>query len=243
MEENTVMDTPEVVTEVVTEVTEPVVDTAPTLSEDEAIAIKSGWVPKEEFKGDLENWKTAKQFNEYGQLLDQTYQQKRKIQKLTETTEQLVSSIKDIQEQSYQKALNELKAKTRSAIEVGDVEEVERLQDEQLKIKQTITPAVTPNNIPDHIIEAVKTFQDENKWFQGKTAKEIAMTQFATAREKELLTTGMDYGKILTTIKEEVRKDFSSYFTNQNQTLPSAVSAPTRPVAKSTKLSFSDLPA
>lgn len=223
---------------------------APAIDAEEAAARKSGWVPKEEFKGDPSEWKSAKQFNEFGELLEHTHQQKRKIQKLTETTEQLVNSIKTIQEQSYQKALAELQAKTREAVAVGDVDTFERLQAEQNQLQkpQTFDMPELPK-VPDHIMDSLNRFKAENTWFKPNpsdataTAREKAMTAFAIAKEQELLTKGVEYGIILKTIKEDVRKEYASYFGNPNQSLPSAVNPPAGSPATRQKISISDLPA
>jgi hypothetical protein len=52
---------------------EPVIETTesiPQIPESEVEARAKGWVPKEEFKGNPNLWKTPEQFIEYGKLLD-----------------------------------------------------------------------------------------------------------------------------------------------------------------------------
>ncbi len=225
-------------TEVVTEI--------PQGSEEEDKARQGGWVPKEEFKGDPDLWKSAKQFNDYGQLLDVTHQQKRKIQKLVETTEDLLRSMHSIKDRSYQEALHTIKAQRAEAISIGDQDTAEKL----FQAEKNLIPPAPINQTPPEMIEQGVKFGQENKWLKNPndalcTDIERRMSTYAYEREKQMLTEGLEYGNILSTIKEEVQKGFPDYFRNfqspQNTVVPSVT--PRSTVSRSSsKLSISDLP-
>lgn len=219
-----------------------ITNTTPTV-EDQARA--KGWRPKEEFEGNEGQWRTATQFIEHGELLDHIHQQNRKIKKLTESTENLLGTMSTIKQDSYNKAMSDLRLQMRQAVEQGDITQVESIQEQQFKLVNSTKTEET--KIDPEIDKEAKLFVQNNPWFHsqpvnGATAQELAMSTFAMAKEKELMNSGLDYSTVLQLVKEEVVKSYPSYFSNTNKTKPASVSSSGTMTKKDKTYSFSDLP-
>ena len=103
----------------------------------EKSARTGGWKPKEEFDGDPEEWVTAKEFLRRGEYFNKIHNQNRKIKQLENALETMAGHHKRVFESAYNKAKSDLKRQRAQAIDDGDGQAVEVIEDhmEQLETK------------------------------------------------------------------------------------------------------------
>ena len=93
-------------------------------SEEELKAMEHGWAPKEEWKGDPEDWVSARTFNQKGELFGKIRSLERDRdhmkQEFTQATAAMVDMLKKAKETEYKRAKAELKKQKREAIEEGE---------------------------------------------------------------------------------------------------------------------------
>lgn len=154
------------------------------LSDVEKEAIRQGWVPKDQFKGDPKHWRDAKAWVDRGELLE-------KLNKSHEETKLLQQSLRhllDLNKNAFEKAKKAeadslLKAK-RDAIVSGNVEAVETIEQEYAKLTKSADVEISQSEIPKEVYE----FVDRNKsWFNDDTQHNKDLKSWATAYENNLL--------------------------------------------------------
>lgn len=212
------------------------------LSDVEVLAMSQGWRPKSEWKGDVEEYRSAKEFVERGELFSS-------IKHLKEQVRALVDTNQRIEKITYDKAMADLKSLQKSATEVGDVVEVEKLTDQisDLKIKAANTPAppATPEQAEGN------AFVERNKgWFNANTAENKIMRQYAIDKEIELRQAHpeLSTARLLDKVESAVKEFFPKKFETRRSVNNSGVSVPSSEAVSTTsgpgkKLSYGDLPA
>lgn len=122
-------------TEVVDPVVEtPVVQAAPDPAEEQASQF--GWVPKEDWVAqgkDPSEWRSAKEFNERGELYNSLHSTKRELKQTQATLTALQRHHQFVFEKAHQQAIEELKREKRAAMRNEDFETVEAIEDEMEK--------------------------------------------------------------------------------------------------------------
>ncbi len=183
-------------------------------------AIRMGWRPKEEWRGDETKWKSAEdwvkraeeimpimktQLSDYDHKV-QTLQKTVESQK--ETMDRLIKMSELTAQQAYEKAARDLKLKQMEAVRDGDLDTWQKLEDEKEKIQK---PEVITKESPP-----VNPYYDEwhkaNNWYTS----DDAMTLFADAYGKTLPQ--MPYQDWLKTIENKVKSEFPHKFTNPKRT-------------------------
>lgn len=160
-------------------------------------ARKFGWTPKEEFKGDETQWKTAEEFLQRGKEINGFLRKDlERIQGKNLTLEQELREVRkaveefkgfhaETAERAYKKALKDLQDKKKEAIVLGDGEaviEVENQIDElkESRVKQEVTSTEATKEVPDAIYqEQFIAWQSENPWFNEDKALRAAASGFA----------------------------------------------------------------
>lgn len=154
--------------------------------EAEARAHSLGWRNQEEFNGEPDKWTDAKSFlkkaNENIPMMRENFKkidaQNRRLQaKLDEVTRrqaELVQRQQEAEARGYQRAMAEIEAMQREAVEAGNVEQYDRLQKKKSDLagnyfpKAPDQPAETPQNeglpLADQV--AIAAFEQQNRWFR-----------------------------------------------------------------------------
>lgn len=176
---------------------------APALApvSDEARARAMGWKPLAEFKGDPRRWTDAATFIAHGEeelpiLRDQNRRMSEKLARfepemetLRSTVTQQAAAIKRAEtiarradETGYNRAMAELKAKQREAVEVGDTAAYDMVQaqiDASLAARQAVEAEVveeTPPPAPQNDVwPETREFLSDNPWFQADAELRTAM--------------------------------------------------------------------
>lgn len=173
----------------------------------EQIATEKGWKPKDQFEGDKDTWRNAKQFIEHGEILDSLSQLNRKNKKLTETLEKVVESTSKLKSEAFEKAKKELESELERATEQGDVKRVKDLAIRQVKLE---TEGTQPNvQFDTDIQNEIDVLKNNYPWIdRPTTAEEVAMRAFAIAREQELRKGGLSDLDTLKELNIEIKKRF-----------------------------------
>lgn len=207
----------------------------------EQIAMEKGWRPQEEFTGKAGEWRPAKEWLERGELLDNIHKQNKKVKTLEDSITKLLDQQSKIQEQAYNKALKDLQKNRREAASMGDVDQVERLTQEEFQLRQNL-PVDNSSTI---MKTKAESFQARNAdWFNQDGAENAAMRAFAIAKEQELLVhrPNAAYDDVLEMVEKEVKKTFKHRFESEQTSKPAAVSGGRSGSVTRAKLGFNDLP-
>jgi hypothetical protein len=191
----------------------------------EEIAKEQGWKPKEEYQGDPNKWRPAKEFVDRGELFSKIDSLGRELKDTKKALTMLQEHHSKVRETEYKKALTELKTLQKKHLEEGNsdgyLETTELLTD--LKAEQKAREVVN-QTIPQQPQQEHPTFTNwlnENKWYQ----KNDEMRQFADA-------VGTGYAKlyqdlnpeeVLKYVTTQVKQRYKDFFVNPNRTKPGLV--------------------
>jgi hypothetical protein len=184
-------------------------------------AAEQGWVPEEEWEGDPEQWRPAKEFLDRGELFKKIEDQNRTIKEFKKALEDLKGHHAKTRDTEYRRALETLKAQKVQAIEEGDAQSVVKIDDqidlvkeEQRKLAtQAYEPAVQELN-PEFV-----AWTDRNKWYE----RDENMKIFADALGQRLAAAGRSPSAVLAEVERQVREEFPHKFKNPNRDKPGAV--------------------
>lgn len=171
----------------------------------ETRARKMGWRPLAEFRGDPARWRPAAEYLDRGQtMLPIVLQQNRELtDRLTRvegrfaevqtTAQEQLQIIKDLRDMGakanqagYDRAMAEIKAKQRQAVEAGDtgaydqlVEQAEALRESRPATMAEPAARATPTKTsPAPLTAAVRGFIAENPWFNADKLLSDTMVGF-----------------------------------------------------------------
>lgn len=177
-------------------------------TEKEQLAMSKGWKPKNQFVGDTDDWRTASQFLEYGDIIETVTHLNQKNKKLTEALEKVVASTAQIQQVAFEKARASLQQEMAEATERGDIKRVLELSDK--KVAMETNKSVPQQSTDDETKSAVKAFKDKYPCVAAEATIEMSPDDMSTRayilhREKQLLNKGMSHKDILETIDTEMQ--------------------------------------
>lgn len=190
----------------------------PEQSTDELRARQHGWVPKSEWEGDVDEWVPAKVFNLKGELFGRIAKDKSKITELETAVTGLVEQVKKAHDAGYARALDELKAKKRDALDEGDTsavleidDQIDSLKEEHKKTKEEMAAKVSPKTQSNPEFDM---WHVDNEWYltdQSTTAyaNELVMEM---NRNAQVSGTQLNYSKMLNEISRKVRQKFPEKF-------------------------------
>lgn len=202
--------------------TEPTSNTEPKqLSAVEQKAAEQGWVPQEDWSGDPEQWRPAKEFLDRGELFKKIEDQNRTIKEFKKALEDLKGHHAKTRETEYKRALDTLKAQKMQALEDGDAksvinidDQIDLIKDEQRKLaSQPQEPVVAELN-PEFV-----AWTDRNKWYE----RDDNMKIFADALGQKLAAAGRSPSAVLAEVERQVREEFPHKFKNPNRDKPGSV--------------------
>lgn len=235
METNEVVDTSVVETVVDnTQTTEQTVD----LYEEQAK--NQGWKPKDEWEGDEDKWRPAKEFIERGEIFNKMDTINKELKETRKALKMLQEHHTKVKETEFKRAVDELKQMQKKHLEDGNsdgyLETTELLTD--LKAEQKAREVVEQNK-PAQVDPRFTKWVDENKWYtqnpeMRKYADSIGIG-YANSNA------GVSPEEVLEYVEQEVKERFKSKFVNPNRSKPSAVeSSKTAVSSTSNKFELSD---
>jgi hypothetical protein len=185
----------------------------PEYSEVELEAMKFGWKPESEFVSkNGRKWKTAEKFLEDKPLYDKIDEQHKTVKDLKRALDAMRKHYDTVRETEYKRALDELKAQRRQALEEGDLVRAEEIRDE---IDETKQRAPKPEVVEDNtrVADALKVWKGENDWYE----QDEDMTAYADGYGNKLLKQGVDPVEVLEQVTKKVRAAFPQKFRNPNR--------------------------
>ena len=200
----------------------------------------SGWVPKDEYKGDDHKWVDAGEFLRRGELFKKIEDQSKQLKDVRSALNEMKKLHSQVREVEYKRALDALRQQKKDALIDGDAEAViaadERIDlvKEQVKQLQSAPADVQENSGAEH--PEFVSWTEQNSWYKSSTP----MKAFADALGQDLARAGNSPSEVLRKVAIEVRKEFPNRFKNPNQEKPGAVESGKGSGTSSAKFTLSD---
>lgn len=192
-------------------------DEQPQLAPIELEAMENGWKPEEDFKADPKNegkkWRSAEEFMDRKSLFDRIETGNHEVKQLKKTLQQLSQHHANVEKKAYEKALADLKAERKVAIQENDMARAEELRDEMDDLRDKISEVKPPVEIPTGPPPELVEFKTRNSWYQ----RDDAMTRYADSVGQELFNQGLSPTKVLEGVEKKTREAFPEKFRNPNR--------------------------
>jgi hypothetical protein len=192
--------------------------TTPVHTETEIRAMESGWVPQDQWEGDPDQWRPAKEFVDRGELFKKIDDQNRTVKELKKALDDMKRHHGAVRETEYAKALATLKAQKTVALEEGNAAQVVQLDDQIDLVKEEQRNLKTEPQEPQ-VNPQFTEWVDRNKWYEGNQP----MRAYADALGRDLAYKGLSPVEVLKEVERQVRMEFPNKFTNPNRGKPGAV--------------------
>ena len=185
-------------------------------------ALDQGWVPQDEWQGDPDDWRPAKEFIDRGELFRKIDELKNENKRIKQGVEEFRKHHERVKEIAYKEALETLKAQKKQALQDGDVDLVIELDDkiaetreEQLKAEREVVQPEPAGPHPEFV-----RWESRNSWYRNDRAMKAVADEIA----RDLVARGeTDVTRILTEVDKQVRKEFPNKFENPKRNAPGAV--------------------
>lgn len=215
-----------------------------------AEAAQLGWVDKDQFKGDPNDWVDAQVFLKRGREVmpilrknnEKLHAKVRELESRLMEQSQTFSQFQEYHtktlEQQKQAALNQLRAARKQAIETSDGDAFEQIEDHIRQVeayKPEVVRKQEPAQIPPGFVEWVA----DNPWY----AKDRELAAEADVMGQQLYASGFrgSYRDLLDEVGKRIRETHRDKFGNAARSLPPSVAAPAPAPRKSGK-TWDDLP-
>jgi len=182
-------------------------------------AREMGWRPKEEWEGEPEKWRDAKEFVERGELYGKIDSVGRELKETRKALKMLQEHHSKVRETEFNRAVEELKAAQKKHLEDGNADEylkaTELLTDikaeqKARKVVEETTPKSPPGLDPRFV-----DWTKENSWYERNTD----MREFADTigQGYAMRNPGIDPVEVLKYVSREVKKHYRDQFENPNR--------------------------
>lgn len=219
--------------------TEPQVNIDPYESE----AREQGWKPQDEYEGDPNKWRPAKEFVERGELFGKIDSLGKELKDTKKALKMLQEHHSKVKETEYNRAVTELKTLQKKHLEEGN-------SDEYLKTTELLTDLKAEQKAREVLgqqqAEAAKNqvdprfvqWQEKNSWYN----KDQDMRQFADTLGLGYAQAnpGIDPDDVLEYVSKQVKLAFRDKFENPNRTKPSAVEGSSNATPKKDEVQLTD---
>ena len=198
-------------------------------------ASAQGWRPKDEWDGDPDEWVSAREFVRAGELFKKIDDQNRTLKEFRKTIDELAKHNSKIAKVEYDRALKDLKAQKKEALEVGDADAVIEADDKIALIREAQKePAIQTPQVAE-INPIFENWVNRNGWYNNQPAMKAYADRI-----------GLDLGgkmsptDLLAHIEKEVKKEFAHKFNNPKREEASPVEGSTNKGGKSKSYSLTD---
>uniref|UniRef100_A0A6M3J296 Uncharacterized protein n=1 Tax=viral metagenome TaxID=1070528 RepID=A0A6M3J296_9ZZZZ len=197
-----------------------------------------GWVPKDEFRGDPEQWRDADEFIQHGEatlpiLRDNIKTLHKKLDDQGRVIKDFAAHHKKVEEKAYQRALKKLKEERLAAVDKGDTQEFEKIDKEIADLEKT-SAGTKPG-------AGFAEWKEENQWYEDDIDMSIYADNVGTylaARHP-----AWPSAKVFAEVTKKVKAKFPAKFKNgRRDQQPLVESGGAGPAAAAGK-KYADLPA
>lgn len=209
----------------------------PTISPVEQRAMEQGWVPQEQWDGDPDLWRPAKEFVDRGELFKKIDEGKREIKQLRQAMEEFGKHHAKVRDIEYQRALATLKAQKRDAVAEGDADAVVEIDDridelKEVRRAEAAQPQQPVEAQPDPLFV---NWVNRNQWYSNDSD----MKAVADNAGRNAAVNGItDKKELLEAVEKAVRRAFPHKFTNPNREKPGVVEGSTNKGGSTNKDTF-----
>ena len=191
---------------------------SPVYTETEQKAMEQGWKPLDQWEGDPDTQRSAKEYLDRGELLGKIKSQNQQLAEIRQALAGMTDHNKRVYAAGYENAIKELKAQKLQALRDNEPEAVMQLDekiDEAKEALQTIKaqPKVTQGPSPTTV-----QWLKDNSWYKTDRIMMAAANQIASDLARS--TPGIDEETIYATIDREIKKDFPHKFQKQSTSAP-----------------------
>lgn len=181
-------------------------------------AMEEGWVPQDEWQGEPDAWRPAKEFVDRGELFKKIDDQNRTVKQLKQALDDLKGHHARVRETEYARALQSLKNQKKEAMTDGDADAVLRIEDQidLVKEEQTnlrIQTAQARTQIEDIPAPEFVAWTSRNKWYTN----DEGMKGYADSIGRSLSAAGLSPTAVLAEVEKRVKTEFPHKFTNPNR--------------------------
>lgn len=151
---------------------------ADTYSDNELRAMELGWRPKDKFEGSEDDWRSAKDFLERGEMIGKIRSQSKQIQSVEQALKYISTQNARMYSKGYENALTELKAQKRQALADGDAVQAdiiaEKIEDLKVEGRAAVNAAAAPAKAitqedPEH-----EEWLNQNQWYNNRIMRDFA---------------------------------------------------------------------
>lgn len=210
------------------EVTEAVIEESQTAPRDyEAEARASGWTDKDEFKGDPNRWVDAETFvNRAEELMPLLRKENKNLRSEMAEIKKMVKKLTLAEQNAYENAMADLKAKAESAVETGDVEAYKAVDKKMEALRKEAQSDVGHGESPDAVFDE---FREANLWYDKgalASASDIEIEarlyadRLADRYSRQGLTNEMPPSEFFAKIEKEVKERFPALTIKQQRAKP-----------------------
>ena len=201
-------------------------NTLPQESHYEQEAREQGWRPKEEWQGDPEKWRPAKEFVERGELFSKIDFMGKELKETRKALKMLQEHHSKVKEVEYNRAVAELKALQKQHLADGDA-------DKYLEATELLTDLKAEQKAREVVQEVAPTQNQPDPRFVDWTQRNSWYTKDARMRDYADMV-GMDYARrnpdidpmdVLKFVTNEVKERFKDRFVNPNRNKQSVESS------------------
>ncbi len=210
----------------------------------EAKARNLGWVPKNEFNGNLSDWRDAPDFIQHGEstlpiLRENIKRLHKKLDEQNKTISEFAKHYKTVEDRAFKRAVEKLKKERKAAVEAGDTQKFDKIDKEieDLEKEQASKPKETQSGNTEF-----DSWAQDNTWYGDN----IEMTIYANQAGQIIRGKHPNWSlsKVYDKVTQAVKEKFSGHFKNKARSHPASVEggSPGAGETPSDKKTYADLP-
>lgn len=200
--------------EVVEKTTEEVTHDEPQYTEAEKTAMAKGWVPKDQWKGDPDAWRPAKEFNDRGELIGKIMASQREIEQLKQAVQFMTTQQRKAYLQGFENATKQLLARRDAALDEGDLKTAQQINDRLQEVREAHKEAKQEVRVAQSQPQESSYFKEwaaNNTWYGTDRTLTLHAEALGVAfKEENPNSTESD---MLQYVEREIKKEFAHRLT------------------------------
>lgn len=179
-------------------------------TEVEQSALKQGWKPKDQWEGDPDQHRSAREYLDRGELLGKIKSQNAKLDEFNRTLAVMSEHNKRVYAAGYEKALGDLKLQKKEALREGDADAVMEIDDKIDETKEALRNIKNTNTTPQGPSVTTQNWLQENEWYAKDRVMRAAANEMAVEYVKSHANASEE--QIYDYIDKEIRKELPEKF-------------------------------
>lgn len=151
------------------------------LSEIEQQAFDDGWRPKEEWKGNPDNWKSADHYVEWGEMKSNQRNMQSQMKRMDKSHNEQIENLNKFNKASTESKLNDLQAQLNKAVEDGDQEAATAITKQTVEVASNANTVVSRETQTDES-DLMDDWLGNNAWFFDKSDPKVGFADNAYHR-------------------------------------------------------------